>query len=451
MKTPQYYVIKDPVHGIMQFTATEQQWIKPFIDHGYFQRLRHIKQSGLADLIFPGAVHTRFNHSLGCCYLASQISNKLGLADEDRQLVMIACLLHDIGHGPFSHAFEFVFHNKAIVHEQWTPLFLNEFNHEAFFKEYNAINPDFPLNEEKLDRIKRMIMHEERENLLLADIVSSQLDADRLDYLLRDSHFCGVQYGEFDLRWMLHCLTVVDTEHGKRLGVTDKGVGVVEHYLMARRLMRRNIYHHHKKYAIENFLVKFLQHLAVEIQRQDFLRDIKHSSLGQLLLNIQAFNESAKIDAATREAFLIENYDLYKRLCDYHVLQVIAELAESSHQHDLVELAKRIHYRRLPEVFPVSSENVDEINSAVKAFKARNKKTLRDWQIEVLKTPHLSYTGSDDPIYVLEKTGSVKRLHDLSLMIHSLSDQYEHGCSIFIDGALVNEPLIAELFESIAE
>ena len=118
-----FHVIKDPVHGTMQFTSLEDAWIKPFVDSPNFQRLRHIKQLGLGDLIFPGAVHTRFNHSIGCCYVAGQIAHKLGLSDQDRQLIMIAGLLHDIGHGPYSHAFEELFVHHAISHEDWTPFF----------------------------------------------------------------------------------------------------------------------------------------------------------------------------------------------------------------------------------------------------------------------------------------------------------------------------------------
>jgi len=109
MAQDSFHVIKDPVHDTMQFTSLEDNWIKPFIDSPNFQRLRHIKQLGMGDYIFPGAVHTRFNHCIGCCYIAGQIAHKIGLGEEDRQLVMIACLLHDIGHGPFSHAFEDIF------------------------------------------------------------------------------------------------------------------------------------------------------------------------------------------------------------------------------------------------------------------------------------------------------------------------------------------------------
>src|SRR5262249_51089603 len=150
------------------------------------------KQLGLGDYIFPGAVHTRFNHCIGCCYVASQIAGKIGLADEERQLVMIACLLHDIGHGPFSHAFEGIFSKVSILHEDWTPYFLEEFGVE-FFWQYNRANPRHHLTEEKFREIAEMIMHRSYSKRVLADIVSSQLDADRLDYLLRDSHFCGVR------------------------------------------------------------------------------------------------------------------------------------------------------------------------------------------------------------------------------------------------------------------
>ena len=204
-----YHVIKDPVHGTMQFTSLEDAWVKPFIDSPNFQRLRHIKQLGLGDVIFPGAVHSRFNHCLGCCYVASQIAQKVGLEDEERQLVMIACLLHDIGHGPFSHAFEGIFKNKFIQHEDWTPYFLEDYGTDAFFTDYNQRNPRYPLTREKFEEIAKMIMHHPVEKRMLADVVSSQLDADRLDYLLRDSHFCGVRYGEFDFRWMLHCMAIV--------------------------------------------------------------------------------------------------------------------------------------------------------------------------------------------------------------------------------------------------
>jgi uncharacterized protein len=448
-----FHVIKDPVHGVMQFTNKEDLWIKPFINHPNFQRLRHIKQVGLADLIFPGAVHTRFNHGLGCCYVGSQIANKIKLDDHERQLVMIANLVHDIGHGPFSHTFEDVFINKSIRHEDWTPYFLQEFCDDEFIHQYNLSNPDFPLSAARMDDVEKMIMHKYEGNKVLADIVSSQLDADRFDYLLRDSHFCGVKYGQFDLRWMLHCLVPVETEDGFRLGVNYKGVGVVEHYLMARRLMIRNIYHHYKKHAIENLLIKFLEKLSCCLPKESFLKKYKDSKLGQLLMGAQKFNknvgDAGPSDEQTKK-FLKENFELYKHLGDGHVLSVISELAFSTKEHDLVTLAQRIYFRQVPEVYPLDISHINEAQEIVDDFKAKHKGVIRDWQLDVISTPQLCYTGDDDPIYVLERSGKVRKISDLSLMLGSLSDKYEHSCSLFIDCGLKDFSPVRELIEKLA-
>jgi uncharacterized protein len=448
-----FHVIKDPVHGVMQFTNKEDFWIKPFINHPNFQRLRHIKQVGLADLIFPGAVHTRFNHGLGCCYVGSQIANKIKLDDHERQLVVIANLVHDIGHGPFSHTFEDVFVNKSIRHEEWTPYFLNEFCDDEFIHQYNLSNPDFPLSVARMEQIEKMIMHKYDGNKVLADIVSSQLDADRLDYLLRDSHFCGVKYGQFDLRWMLHCLVPVETEDGFRLGVNYKGVGVVEHYIMARRLMIRNIYHHYKKHAIENLLIKFLEKLSRCLPKESFLKKYKDSKLGQLLISAQKFNKNVGDAGPSEEQtqkFLKENFELYKHLGDGHVLTVISELAFSSKEHDIVTLAKRIYFRQMPEVYPLDISYMGEVQEIVDNFKAQHKGAICDWQLEVISTPQLCYTGDNDPIYVLERSGKVQKISDSSLMLGSFSDKYEHACSLFIDSGLKGFSPMQKLIEKLA-
>ena len=335
------HVIKDPVHGTMQFTTAEDNWIKPFIDSPNFQRLRHIKQLGMGDYIFPGSVHTRFNHCMGCSYVSSQIANKIGLAEEERQLVVIACLLHDIGHGPFSHTFEDIFHQKLIRHEAWTPFFLADYRNAEFFDSYNQRNPRHHLTEEKFQWIEDMIMHKSTKKRVLADIVSSQLDADRLDYLLRDSHFCGVTYGEFDFRWMLNCMTIVDSQHGERLGITHKGIGVVEHYLMARRLMTKNIYHYQKKLALEYFLIKLLTSLSESLEDYKPYAEIKTTRLGEFLLQANTFNQKIKMTdnvETLKNDFLTQNFNSYKELCDYDVFAVIKQLAATNDTHASAQL-----------------------------------------------------------------------------------------------------------------
>ncbi|MES2204346.1 MAG: HD domain-containing protein [Pseudomonadota bacterium] len=448
--TNHFHVIKDPVHGVMQFSDKENNWIKPFINHPHFQRLRHVRQVGMADLIFPGAVYTRFNHSLGCCYVSSQIANKIGLLDEEKQLVILACLLHDIGHGPFSHAFENLFTNKCIRHEEWTPYYLKEFNGKNFLEAYNKENPDFPLNAEKFEAIEQMITHRYTKNKLLSDIVSSQLDADRLDYLLRDSHFCGVKYGEFDLRWMLHCLTPVPTEDGLRLGVTKKGVGVVEHYLVARWLMIRNIYHHDKKHAAEHMLAKFLIALSKSIPEADFLEPYRHSSLGKLLINIHSFNQmihGRKPTQQEKEKFLSNNFELYKKLCDYHVLVLVSELADLEIKHDVVLLAQRIQYRQMPKVVSLDISQIHDVQMQVETLKKKHADIISDWQLEIISAPRLCYSQDFDPIWVLGSQGQISKINESSLLVNSLANQYEHACLLFIDQAIVELPEIQQLIE----
>lgn len=447
-----FHVIKDPVHGTMQFTSEENRWIKPFINSPTFQRLRHIKQLGMGDVIFPGAVHTRFNHCLGCCYIGSQIAHKIGLSDEDRQLVMIACLLHDIGHGPFSHAFEDIFKHTLIRHEAWTPFFLNEFRQPTFYAAYNQLNPKHPLNEEKFALIEKMIMHQSIGNQVIADIVSSQLDADRFDYLLRDSHFCGVTYGQFDLRWMLHCMAIVNSANGPRLGLTYKGLGVVEHYLVARRLMTRNIYHHHKKLAIEFFLIKLLQNLSENINEFSLYKEIKDTRLGRLLLAVCKYNQEHcnKEEAAQiRSNFLSSNYDNYKELSDYDVFALIKNLESLNTGQEATYIAERLQNRRMPKIVRIDHYTIQEAESIITEFKAKNK--IQDWQLSLIETPHQSYKRKEDPILVIDEYDRVQPINEISILINAISDKPEKTLFLSIDSFLLDHSAIKSLTDKLTK
>jgi HD superfamily phosphohydrolase len=447
-----FHVIKDPVHGTMQFTSTEDSWVKPFIDSANFQRLRHIKQLGLGDFIFPGAVHSRFNHCLGCCYVASQIAQKIGLVDEERQLVMIACLLHDIGHGPFSHAFEGIFVNKLIRHEDWTPYFLADYGSKEFFHEYNRMNPRYHLTEDKFRDIAEMIMHKPVTKSVLADIVSSQLDADRLDYLLRDSHFCGVKYGEFDFRWMVHCMAIVETKDGERLGITHKGIGAVEHYLMARRLMTRNIYHSQKKLALEVLLVQLLANLAENLEYHAPFAPIRQTRLGQFLLAVNRFNqsvESARPDGVTeyKREFIEQNYATYKELCDYDVFQLIKQLSELSDTQPCIKIASILQQRNMPKILRLDHMNLQAIEECLSEFKSKHKNDFQDWQIMLIQTPHRSYSGEDDPILVVNEQGMINPIGDFSFMIRAITDKLEHTAFLSVDKTIAEDKRVIALMK----
>lgn len=452
MQSVNYHVIKDPVYGTMQFTDEENNWIKPFIDTLNFQRLRHVKQLGMGDLVFPGAVHTRFNHSLGCCYFAGQIAHKLHLSTQDRQTVMLACLLHDMGHGPFSHAFEHLFPDQIIEHEDWTAFFVNEYNQPEFIQAFNKLNPDYPLDQSKFDLMINLITHGEKQHKLLGDIVSSQLDADRLDYLQRDSHFCGVTYGQFDARWLLHCLaqTYDQTGHA-RLGITYKGVGVVEEYLMARRLMMFNVYFHGKKFGSEHLVTQFLYRVAWQLQDNPQLADVRETQLGQFLQAIRQLHQDyTETDTdeerqALKQRFLQNNYSLYKTLCDYDVLQLIRHCAHLEGKAGFIKMAQRLQQRNLPKTIRLGKPQLPAARELV--AQCQQEPDVEDWQIQLMTIPHRSYQNQQDPIWVSDKLGQMAALEEHSLFIKELSGKYENNFLLIVDRTLLDRPAVQRFLQ----
>ena len=237
-------VVNDAVHGVMSFPVGDKAILKSIINSENFQRLRHIKQLGLAELIFPTAVHNRFSHCLGTAYIACRMSDKLGLTGDDKRYAMIGALFHDIGHGPFSHAFESFLVNKnekKVKHEGWT---------ESFLREFEDVLEKSRLNYKIISGLiqkKEKIAGGNVNYYLIRDIITSQVDADRLDYLLRDAHFCGVPYGNPDIDWIIeHATRIDETEQPPRLGFLKKGWHAVEHFLLCRRIMTQNICYHNK-------------------------------------------------------------------------------------------------------------------------------------------------------------------------------------------------------------
>lgn len=446
-----YHVIKDPVHGTMQFTDMEDSWLKPFINSAHFQRLRHIKQLGMGDYIFPGAVHTRFNHCLGCSYVGSQIAHKIGLADEERQLVMIACLLHDIGHGPFSHTFEDIFFQKMIRHEDWTPFFLADYRNSGFFDDYNQQNPRYTLTQAKFSQVEDMIMHRPTAKPVLADIVSSQLDADRLDYLLRDSHFCGVAYGQFDFRWMLNCMAIVNSEQHERLGITYKGIGVVEHYLMARRLMLRNIYYSPKKLAFEYLLIQLLTAIAEQLETPAY-HSLKETPLGTFLFRANEFNQAVRAGKdvkALKQNFLSTCYPIYKELCDHDVFILIRQLAELADGSPASQIALRLQNRIMPKTIPIDLTQLSQVEAAISEFKQKQGSNIQAWQLALIKTPHTAYVADGDPVLVVNPRGAVRPINELSLMLSAMSDKHEQTAFICLDRSLTQDERVMALIEKL--
>lgn len=230
-------IYRDSVHNIIRLdpSTEEGRLLVRLIDTAEFQRLRRIRQLGLAHFAYQGAEHSRFTHSLGVMHLASRVlerlSQKYGLDENDVIAVRVAALLHDIGHGAFSHVIESI---QGFHHEDFTI--------EAVLSEETeagqllaGFSPELP------EKVAEIIRGDFRP-MALAQIVSSQLDVDRMDYLLRDSLMTGAKYGIFDLEWIIKSLEI--DEPNDRLYVTARGVYAVEDYIQSRYYMFRQVYFH---------------------------------------------------------------------------------------------------------------------------------------------------------------------------------------------------------------
>lgn len=284
------FEVRDVIHGFI----TLNEWEREIINHPVFQRLRRIKQLSLTDMVYPGACHTRFEHSIGVMHLASLmfdsikarrkdfLSANLEFGDSgferDRVLIRLAALLHDLGHSPFSHAGEDLMPLLPEDHSEYKAGESKRYAHEdysiaiikTFFKdiiENHVYNEEYNIKVEEVCMLLGDDVSHKKRSLLWKNIISSQLDADRSDYLLRDSKHIGVEYGVYDLSRLLNTLSVAydNEQSGYVLAVEDGGWHVAESLVIARYQMftqvyfqkTRRIYDHHISKAMKSILQKY--------------------------------------------------------------------------------------------------------------------------------------------------------------------------------------------------
>jgi len=230
-------IYRDPVHNIirLQTDSDEGELMMRLIDAAEFQRLRRIKQLGLGLYTYQGAEHSRFTHSLGAFHLMTRVLDRLSetntIAPDDRIAAQAAALLHDVGHGSFSHVMEKVLH---FHHERWTVQVILD-DHSEIGALLRSHSSDLPVK-------VASIIEGKFQPAALAQLVSSQLDVDRMDYLLRDSLMTGAKYGIYDLEWIINALAI--DEAADRIYVQARGIYAVEEYLQARYYMFRQVYFH---------------------------------------------------------------------------------------------------------------------------------------------------------------------------------------------------------------
>jgi HD superfamily phosphohydrolase len=431
-RTHSPFIIYDAIHQVMEFPTRFKALFQDIVNLPSVQRLRRIKQLALSDLVFPTATHTRFSHALGTCFLASRIMKQLQkqrifFADEDDAFlyILLAALLHDIGHGPFSHTFEDFFERMGIDlrHEEWTATILHAEEFLDVFQKH-----DLPAAPEILTAL--IGKHEKAPETapdslkaiwqLSVDILSSQLDADRLDYLLRDSHFCGVAYGGYDLNWLIHCMTFAVTPSGYRLAITPQAIGSAEHFLIARRLMYQNIYSYPKIVGFEAYVVAFLTLLSENYEQLS----------PWLSFPLSTFLACAR-EASDIKSFMETSHKAFMYLCDDDVWTTIRLLATTpplpSALSQVQELAQKLYRHETPHIIVcrTKEEKEGKLKEAYQKLHATQEPT---WKVSSISLDFTFYSSQNEQILVADPSKGHEHYTPLthrSSMIEQLSNKKE--------------------------
>ncbi|MDF3067195.1 MAG: Deoxyguanosinetriphosphate triphosphohydrolase [Polyangiaceae bacterium] len=405
-------ILRDPVHGLVSFEAEEESIVPALLQARELQRLRRVRQTGLASLAYPGADHTRFAHAIGSACVMTKLVRRLRsihdalpywqrLTTERARDALAAALLHDVGHGPFSHLFEQVL-PQARLHEEWTREIVLDPSTDVsrILRRFDSTLPE---------RVADLVQGK-HELTFLAKAVSGTFDVDRCDYLLRDAHATGVSYGAFDLDWLLRSLRfgVPTSDKAPPLAIDGaKGIPAIESFLLARLFMFQQVYFHKTERASEWMLSRILERVGQLTQdgtrveaTPTAIRDIAlggHTSLGQ-----------------------------YLKLDDAALWVALASWCESTDPL-LSDLCQRFYARNLFKTYELFGEQ------ATPAARLTALEVARDIAREFGLDPAVyvgldaastvAFDDSEDPLTVVFPNGKSRALSDVSFLLGRLRSE----------------------------
>ena len=387
-QTNKLKIFNDPIYG---FITIPNSLIYDLIQHPYFQRLRRISQMGMSYLVYPGAHHTRFHHALGCMHIMQKAVQTLqfkgvSISEEEENALYIAILLHDIGHGPYSHAME---HSivEEVHHEELSLLFMEQLN-----KEFDG----------KLSLAIQVFKGEYHRKFML-QLISSQLDMDRMDYLKRDSFYSGVAEGNINSERLIQMMNVQDDY----LVIEEKGIYSVEKFLVARRLMYWQAYLHKTSVVAELILTKILKR-AKELTQKGIVLPCSES--------LQFFMQN-KISLSDFDKNVL---DKFSYLDDYDVMGAI----KSWQFHDdfvLQSLCRMILNRDLLKIQMTddkpNKENLLSIKNKYISIAGISDKEA-DYFVFKGKLKNQAYSKSSEPIRILKKDKTIEDVVEASDQLH---------------------------------
>ncbi|HEY0045206.1 MAG TPA: HD domain-containing protein [Flavobacterium sp.] len=377
-------ILNDPIYG---FITLPSPLIYDLVQHPYFQRLRRISQMGLSSIVYPGAHHTRFHHALGCMHLMQKavgvLRNKgVVISTDEEQALNIAILLHDIGHGPFSHAME-----RSIVegvhHEAISLMFMEELN-QTFDGQLSLAIKIF-----KGDYDRKFMLH----------LISSQLDMDRMDYLKRDSFFTGVAEGNINSERLIQMMNIVDDI----LVIEEKGIYSVEKFLTARRLMYWQAYLHKTSLVAELILMKILKrakelsHKGVSLDASKPLRFFLENKIDETSFNSETLGTFA----------LLDDYDIISAIksWQFHEDHIISALSSMLINRNLLKIKlsnEKFSTEYYQDIIHQYSELSGLTRDEAKYFVFKGKIKNQAYSIKV------------EPIHILRKDGTIEDVVDAS-------------------------------------
>jgi HD superfamily phosphohydrolase len=424
-------ILRDPVHGLITFEGRRERVISSLLETAEVQRLRRVRQLGLTSLVFPGAEHSRFSHALGAAHVMTRLDDRLSaragdlpepmrMTPDDSDDALAAALLHDVGHGPFSHLFEEVVPH-ARHHEQWTK--------DVLLDPSTEVHAALERLRPGMSRSVVGLLEGTSRLGYLSRSLSGTLDVDRCDYLLRDSHMTGARYGLYDLDWLLEALRFDRAPTGEFVLAVEgrKGLPPIEGFFLGRHFMYRQVYHHKATRAAECLIRGIFARMA-ELVREG--------------------REPNALPPALRAAVLSEP----ARLADYlalddAVLTTCFSSWELGADPTLARLCSALRARRLPKTIPLPEDPAVRAEALARAEAvARNAGVPPEFSVWLDTTSDVPYGEPSDGsagLWVSIRHQPIRRLGDVSFLLGELRNKRIEAARLVLHEDLRDDVLAA--------